>query len=71
VPLGFAVYYTVVLFIASEGVAFGSTALGYMKEGSGWLFGLAAGFIIQGLILRAFPPKLEPHSVGYIWLKLS
>jgi hypothetical protein len=54
----------------------GTIAYGYMKQGPGWLligwpFGLAAVFIIQGFILRAFPPKLEPHAQGNIWLKLT
>ena len=76
VPLGFPTYYRVILFIASEGVSFGTIAYGYMKQGPGWLligwpFGLAAAFIIQGFILRAFPPKLEPHAQGNIWLKLT
>ena len=65
-----------ILFIASEGVLFGTIAYGYMKQGSGWLligwpFGLATAFIVQGLILRAFPPKLEPHAQGNVWLKLT
>jgi hypothetical protein len=76
VTLGFPTYYRVILFIVSEGVLFGTIAFGYMKEGTGWLligwpFGLAAAFIVQGLILRAFPPKLEAHAVGHIWLKLT
>ena len=50
--------------------------IGYMKQGPGWLligwpFRLAAAFIVQGFILRAFPPKLEPHAEGTIWLKLT
>ncbi len=76
VPLGFPTYYRVILFIASEGVLFGTIAFGYMKQGPGWLligwpFGLAAVFMVQGFILRAFPPKVEPHAEGNIWLKLT
>jgi hypothetical protein len=76
VPLGFPAYYRAILFIASEGVLFATIAYGYMKAGPGWLlvgwpFGLIAAFIAQAVILRAFPPKLEPHAVGNIWLKLS
>ena len=76
VPLGFPTYYRAILFIASEGVLFGTIAYGYMKQGPGWLligwpFGLAAAFIVQGFILWAFPPKLEPHAQGNIWLKLT
>jgi hypothetical protein len=76
VPLGFPTYYRAILFIVSEGVLFGTIAYGYMKQGPGWLligwpFGLAAAFIVQGFILRAFPPKLEPHAQGNIWLKLT
>jgi hypothetical protein len=66
----------VILLIASEGVLFGSVVLGYLKQGPGWLligwpFGLVAAFIVQGAILRAFPPKLEPHAQGNTWLKLT
>ncbi|MGA7632271.1 MAG: hypothetical protein WCB11_16025 [Terriglobales bacterium] len=75
-PLGFPSYYRAILFIASVGVLFGTIAYGYMKQGPGWLligwpFGLAAAFIVQGFILRALPPKLEPHAQGNIWLKLT
>jgi hypothetical protein len=75
-PLGFPAYYRAILFIASEGVSFGTIALGYIEQGTGWLllgwpFGLAAAFIAQSIILRVFPPKLEPHAEGNIWLKLT
>ena len=74
--LGFPAYYRAILFIASEGVLLGTVAWGYMKQGPGWLligwpFGLAAAFAAQAFILRAFPPKLEPHAEGNIWLKLT
>jgi len=57
-------------------VLFGTIAFGYIKQGPGWLligwpFGLATAFIVQGFILRAFPPKLEPHAEGNTWLKLT
>jgi hypothetical protein len=76
VPLGFPGYYRVILFIVSEGMLFGTIAFGYSKQGPGWLligcpFGLAAAFITQGFILRAFPPKMESHTVGNTWLKLT
>lgn len=75
-PLGFPTDYRVILFIASEGVLFGTVAFGYMGQGPGWLligwpFGLVAAFILQAFILRVFPPKLEPHAQGSVWLKLT
>ena len=75
-PLGFPTYYRVILFIASEGVFFGTLAFGYIKQGPAWLLigwplGMGAAFIVQVFILRAFPPNLEPHAEGNIWLKLT
>ena len=76
VPLGFPTHYRVILFIAYEGVAFGTIAFGYVKQGPGWLLigwplALIAALIVQGAILRAFPPKLRPYGEGNTWLKLT
>ncbi len=49
---------------------------GYIANGSGWLLAglpiaLIGALIVQGIIIRAFPPKLEAHAEGSTWLKLS
>jgi hypothetical protein len=65
----FPAHNRVILFVASEGVLFGTVAFGYMKEGPGWLllgwpFGLMAAFIVQGLILRAFSSQTGASRCG-------
>ena len=76
VPLAFPTHYRVILFIAYEGVAFGTIAFGYVRHNRGWLLigwplALIAALIVQGAILRAFPPKLRPYGEGNTWLKLT
>jgi len=49
---------------------------GYEVTGTGWLlaglpFAFVSGIVVQGAILRAFPPKLEAYSEGSTWLKLT
>jgi hypothetical protein len=49
---------------------------GYQYSGPGWLllgwpFAMVFGIWAQVVILRAFPPKLEPFAEGSTWLKLS
>lgn len=75
-PLGFPAYYRGVLFVAYEGVLFGTLAWGYMHFGPGWLllglpFAWAAGVAVDGFILCVFPPTLVPHAEGNTWLKLT
>jgi len=48
---------------------------GYVSFGTGWLliglpFAFVVGMIALLTILVTFPPKLEPHAEGNIWLNL-
>ena len=65
-----------ILFVVGEGVGIGAIVWGCMKQGFGWLligwpFALAAALMAQVFVLHAFPPKLEPHAEGNVWLKLT
>jgi len=49
---------------------------GYQNLGTGWLLpGLLVALLFatfaKQVILRFFPPKLEAHAEGSIWLKLK
>jgi hypothetical protein len=76
VPLGFSFYYRLVLAVVYLTAAGLTMYKGYESVGPGWLligwpFAILLGMSAQVAILRAFPPKLEPHAEGNIWLKLT
>ena len=77
VPLGSPYWYRVLL------VVIGLSAAGYVmyagcrgENANGWLiaglpFAFVAAIAAQEIVLRIFPPKLEPHAEGGTWLKLT
>jgi len=76
IPLGFPFYYRLIL--AAGGLLAGGYVFvkGYLANGPGWLligspFALLASFLVQALILRMLPPRLEPHAEGNTWIKLT
>ena len=74
--IGIPFYYRAILFVASICAMGWVMYKGYQTQGAGWLllglpFAFAAGMLVQGALLRAFPPKLEAHAEGNTWLKLS
>ena len=75
-PVGFLFYYRLILFIASLLVGGWTMYKGYQNLGPGWLLpGLLVALLFatfaKQVILRFFPPKLEAHAEGSIWLKLK
>jgi hypothetical protein len=76
VPLGLPFYYRVMLAIVGLTAAGWAIYRGYMSWGPGWVLlgspvATAFGLLVQGAILRAFPPKLEAYAEGSTWLKLT
>jgi hypothetical protein len=77
VPLGQPTWYRVLLAAAGLCVAGYVMYAGYTgPDASGWLivglpFALIAAKVTQAVILRLFPPRLDPHAEGSTWLKLS
>lgn len=77
VPIGYPFWYRALLAIAYLVAAGWVMYAGYQGENpQGWLlvglpFAFIAGIVVQGLILRIFPPKLEAHAEGDTWLKLT
>ena len=75
VPIGFSFRYGVIVMIASYSAMGCVMYQGYVSIGTGWLligplFAFIVGMIVQLTIELAFPPKLEPHAQGNIWLNL-
>jgi len=69
-------YYRAILYIVYWCAGGWVMYKGYVTQGSAWLLvglpvAFVAGVFVQGLVLRAFPPKLEAHAEGSTWLKLS
>jgi hypothetical protein len=64
-------------------VVVGLSAAGYVmywgcrgENANGWLiaglpFAFVASIAAQVIVVRIFPPKLEPHAEGSTWLKLT
>lgn len=76
VPLGFPFYYRLILLLSHLCAAGYVMYRGYEAYGQGWFllglpFAAIAGFYLQIVILRTFPPKLEAYAEGNTWLKLS
>ena len=77
VPLGYPCWYRVLLVIAYLCAVAYVMYTGYRGESAagsllvGLPFAMVGGISVQGIILRAFPPKLEAHAEGNIWLKLT
>ena len=77
VPIGYSFSYRALLALAGYGVMAWVMYEGYQGgNGAGWLligwpFALVAAFAVQILIQRVFTPKLEAHSEGNTWLKLT
>jgi hypothetical protein len=76
VPVGFPFLYRLILFSAYLFAAGWTMYKGYQYIGPNWLLmgwplAMVVGVFAQRAILRAFPPKLEPHAEGSTWLKLT
>lgn len=75
-PLGMPSYYRAILAVAYLSVSGLTMYVGYQKIGTGWLllgvpFAVILGFLVQVIILRIFPPKLQAYAEGDTWLKLK
>ena len=69
-------YYRVVLMCGY--LLFGALAVykGYKVVGLNWLlivfpFAVVVGVFIVRLVIQVFPPRLQAHAEGDIWLKLK
>lgn len=79
VQLGCPFYYRAILAVVAWSLMAYVMYWGYQQGGSdgagwlliGWPFALVIGLFGQAMVLRAFPPKLEPYAEGSTWLKLT
>jgi uncharacterized protein (DUF983 family) len=76
VPIGFSFLYRALLAVAGWAVMARVMYVGYQRNGPGWLliglpFALVAAIVVQTVIQRVFPPKLEAYSEGNTWLRLT